>query len=120
MVTIKDIEKGIAEYMDTAFMPQLKETGLQKVLIGTGASLFIKRLGTIIGELKNNKIIATLGIFDKDGNVDIDTLAEELKKNMPDEGVVVDLGMLKMTLHESDIEEAYKCIVKKPVSPIKD
>ena len=53
--------------------------------------------------------VTALGVTDESGNIDIDRLAEEIKKNMPPEGVRIDLDVMgfhlgDMTLHASDIE----------------
>lgn len=111
MVTITKIEQGVAAYLDSELMPKLPETGLEKILAGTAISLVIRRGGKILDSYRNNKTVQLLGIMDAEGNVDIDVLAEELKKNMPADGVKIDVPMIgAMTFHKSDIDKLYSYI----------
>lgn len=113
MVTMKQIEQGVAVYLDTELMPQLPSTGLEKVLAGTAISLFIRRSGTILDGYKNNKTVQMLGIMDAEGNVDVDLLASELKKNIPDEGVKVEVPMIgSMTFHKEDVNKLQEYITE--------
>lgn len=111
MVTIKQIEQGIAAYLDEELMPKLPTSGIEKVITGTALSLFIRRSGTILEGYKNNKTIQMLGVMDADGNVDIDLLAEELKKNFPENGMKVDIPIIGgMTFHKEDVDKLYEYI----------
>lgn len=113
MVTMKQIEQGVAAYLDTELMPQLPSTGLEKVLAGTAISLFIRRSGTILESYKDNKTIQMLGVMDGEGNVDVDLLATELKKNIPDEGVKVDIPMIgAMKFHKEDVTKLHEYITE--------
>lgn len=110
MVTIAQIEKGVATYLDSEIMPKFP-AGLEKVLAGTAASLAIRRSGNIIAGYKDNKAVQMLGIMDKDANVDIDILAEELKKNIPQEGFKVDVPIIGiLTFHKEDVDKLYEYI----------
>lgn len=114
MVTITNIEQGVAAYLDSELMPKLPETGLEKVLMGTAISLVIRRAGTIVEGYKNNKAVQMLGIMDAEGNVDVDILAEELKKNLPESGVKVEVPMIgSLTFHKADIDKLYSYITAK-------
>lgn len=112
MVSIDKIEKGVANYLDGELMPQLQSNSLEKVLIGTAASLAIRRSGTIVAGYKDNKMVQMLGIMDSNGNVDVDVLADELKKNIPKEGVKVDIPIIgTMTFHKDDVDKLYEYIM---------
>lgn len=111
MVTIGKIEQGIAAYLDSEVMPQLPTEGFEKVLAGTAISLLIRRSGKILDGYKNNKTVQMLGIMDADGNVDVDMLAEELKKNVPTEGVKIEVPIIgKMTFHKDDVDKLHEYI----------
>ena len=115
MITIQQLETGLADYLDTYLIPQLPNSGWQKVVIATGVSIALKRLGGAINSLKSNPVLNALGIIDEQGNIDIDIITEELKNNIPDTGFVIDLGVLNvnMKFNKHDVEDLYKCIVKK-------
>lgn len=105
-VSIDKIERGIANYLDAELMPQLQNNGIEKVIIGTAASLFIRKSGTIIEGYKDNKLVKMLGIIDGSGNVDIETLVEELKNNISKEGVSIDVPIIgTLTFHKEDIDK---------------
>lgn len=113
MVSIDKIEKGIAAYMDSEIMPQLPNGGLEKVLAGTAMSLVIRRSGNILDGYKNNKAVQMLGLMDADGNVDVDILAEELKKNISSDGLKVEIPMIgKMTFHKEDVDKLHEYITE--------
>lgn len=112
MVSIDKIEKGLANYLDNEFMPQLKGNGIEKVIVGTAASLFIHKTGAIIEGYKDNKIVKMLGIMNSEGDVDVDTLVKEVKKNIPKEGFSIEIPIVgTLTFHEEDIDKLYDYIV---------
>lgn len=111
MVTIDKIEHGIAAYLDGELIPKLPSTGIEKVLTGTTMSLLIRRLGKILESYKNDKTVRMLEIVDEEGNVDIDLICEELKKNIPSEGVKMDVPIIgSLTFHEDDVDKLYEYI----------
>lgn len=111
MVSINQIEKGIASYLDAELMPKFPQTGLERVLIGTGVSLLVKKNVKRISELQQNPIVGAMGIFDGEGNVDLDMLRDEVKKNITTEGIQVDAPMIgKLTFHKDDIDKLYNHI----------
>lgn len=111
MVPISKIEKGVAAYLDSEIMPKFP-AGIEKVIAGTAASLFIRKSGNIIASYKDNKTVQMLGIMDENANVDVDVLAEELKKNIPTEGVQVEVPMFgTITFHKEDVDKLQEYIV---------
>lgn len=113
MVTIDKIERGVAAYLDAEVMPQLPAGGFEKVLAGTAISLFIRKSGKIIEGYKENKAVQMLGIMDTEGNVDVDILAEELKKNISTEGMKIDVPIVgKMTFHKEDVDKLHEYITR--------
>lgn len=112
MVSIDKIEKGVANYLDGELMPQLQNNGLEKVIIGTMASLMIRKSGAIIEGYKDNKVVKMLGIMDDNGNIDVDIIAEELKKNITKDGVKVDIPVIgALTFHKDDVDKLYDYIM---------
>jgi hypothetical protein len=112
MVSISSIEQGFANYLDTELMTKLPQNGFQKVIAGTVISLTIRKSGAIISSLKDNSFVKMLEVMDEDGNVDIDTLKDEFKKQMPDAGVKVDVPYIGvMTFKKNDVDKLYDYIV---------
>lgn len=113
MVSVDKVEKGIGTYLDEQLMPKLPVTGLYKVLIGTGVSISVKRIGKAIDNLKTNPVLNSLELVDKDGNIDVDIVITELKKQIPQEGLKLQynkFGNLDITITQSDLEEVLRCI----------
>ena len=90
MVSIQQVKRGIAAFIDNEIMPGIPN-GAKKILIGTYISLALKNLDKGIGA----PAIAFLGIAEN-GNVDIDTVIEQMKNNIPLEGMKVDLTVMGM------------------------
>lgn len=112
MVTIKQIGQGVAAYLDAELMPQFPAQGIEKVLAGTAISLLIRRSEKILESYKDNKIIQMLGIMDEEGNVDVDVLTEELKKNISSDGVKIEVPIIgKMTFHKDDVNKLNEYIL---------
>lgn len=112
MVSIDKIEQGLANYLDGELMPQLQNNGIEKILIGTAASLMIRKSGAIIDGYKDNKLVKMLGLMDENGNVDVEILTEELKNNMPKEGIKIDVPVVgTLTFRKDDIDKLYDYIM---------
>jgi hypothetical protein len=113
MISIDQIEKGVASYLDTELMPKLDDNKVQKVIAGTAIGILIRRFGNIAQTMSENSTIKMLGIVDDKGDVDIDIIKEELEKQIDDrEGLPVELPMIgKMTFYKADVDKLYKHII---------
>lgn len=111
MVTIDQVEKGIAAYLDKELMPILPETGVQKILIGTGIGLVLRKYKGQIAALKDQPFVKMTGIFDDSGNVDVDILKEELTKQIPEEGFKIEVPVIGgLKFHKADVDKLYNYI----------
>ncbi|MCQ2513123.1 MAG: hypothetical protein MJ092_07060 [Lachnospiraceae bacterium] len=111
MANKEQIQNGIAAYLDTELMPQIHIEPWKQALLGTFASIAIKRTGSAIDALKDNTALSMIGVVDKDGNIDIDILSQEFKAKMPPEGLKVPVPMLgEITFHPSDVDTLYRKI----------
>lgn len=112
MVTIDQIQNGVATYLDIELMPKLSDNKLQKVLAGTMIGIAISKSGNIIRSYKDNTVVKMLGIMDDNCNVDIDMLKNELIKQVGTDGIPIELPMIgTMTFNKTDIEKLYKYII---------
>ena len=111
MVTMECVAKGVAKYLDAEIMSQYQDGSIQKMLIGTGLALMIRRTEKFAEMLKANPIVQALDVIDADGNVDIDVLKDAVKANIPDTGVIYENKMIgKMTFMKADVDKLYSCI----------
>ena len=116
MVNVGQIKRGLANFVDAEILPKIPAGSLKRTLIGTGIGLYLANLEKTLSGASKGALVAGLGVIDEAGNVDIDRLAEEIKHNMPSEGVRIDLDIMgfhlgDMTLHQSDIENLRAHIV---------
>lgn len=106
MVTVQQIQSGLAAYLDAEMMPKLPANGVQKVITGAAMGLLIKRSGAIIQEYSQHPFVKMLGITDENGNWDLDTLKAEVKKQIDGNGFDVEVPMLGiMTFHQADVDK---------------
>lgn len=105
MVTIDKVKRGIINYADAEILSRIPG-GLKKVMIGAGLTLYINNLEQIVMEQKDTALVAGLGIFQTDGAIDIDRIADAIKNYVPSEGMPISIDLLgiNMTLHKSDID----------------
>lgn len=113
MYSVEQIQKGIASYLDTEFMPMLDEGSFKKVLVGAAISLAINKYTSLIPVLQENPFVKSLDVIDSEGNVDVDTLAAAIKENMPTTGVEVEIPTLgKIRLKSADADKLVEHISK--------
>lgn len=111
MVTIDDIEAGISAFLDSEMAGQFPENSIQKALMGGAIALAIKRMGAKIRRLQEDPAIQFLGIFDAEGNIDLDEAYECLKQKWPENGARYENNLLGgMTITVVDLEKVYNLI----------
>lgn len=113
MVSIENIERGLAKYIDTQIMPAIKTDGIKGVGIGIAASLLVKRGGNVLREYAKNPLLQQLGIVTADGAVDLDALREAALENIPSQGISVDLPLgVTLRMSAADVDSIYNAIRK--------
>ena len=116
MATIEQIRRGFASYIDTEVLPAIPGGTLRKVVIGTAATMLVANLDKTLSAAASNPTMRTLGIVAEDGNVDVDALADALRRNMGDEGVkfspeVMGIRLGDMTFKRADIDRLREYII---------
>lgn len=116
MVNIAKVQKGIASFLDNEMMSKLPDGGLQKVIVGVMSALIIRKGDTAIDMLKANPIAIGLGVFDGNGDMDLDLLKDVIKENIPDTGLKINLPIVGgMTVFKEDIDSLHRHIVNAEV-----
>ena len=106
MVKYEQVINGLTKFIDNEIISQL--SGNQKILLGIGTGVALRKGENIYNGLKNNSMIKMLEIIDEQGNIDIETLYEESKKQATKEVIRVDIPMIgTLKLNEEDIEKLY-------------
>ena len=113
MVSIDNVERGLARYIDTGILPNIPRDGIKGVGLGIAASLLVKRGGNLLREYAKNPLLQQLGIVTSDGAVDLEALREAALENSPAQGVSVDLPLgITLRMNASDVESLYNAIRK--------
>lgn len=111
MVSIENVERGVARFLDEVFLPSFQKDGVKGYALGVAATLLVKRGGTVLREYAKNPLLQQMGLVSADGSVDIDAIREALIANTPAAGVEIDLPLgVRIRLHTNDIEMLYKAI----------
>ena len=108
MVSYEQVTNGLTKFIDSEIINQL--TGNQKILLGIGSGIALRKSENIYNGLRNNQIIKMLGIINDEG-IDIETLYEEAKKQAMKEVIRIDIPMIgTLKLNEEDIMKLYNYI----------
>lgn len=113
MVSINQVEVGLANWLDAELIPKLPTTGqydpLKKVAIATGAMYAVKRGRKLLGRYE--PMLSTIGLIE-DGNIDLEGVRDELKRQMPVEGVPVSVPMVgELRFYRDDVDHMYNYIM---------
>ena len=113
MVSIAQVKIGLETYIQQEILD--KTEGLPRWGVGAIMGIIFKKSENIIAQLRTNRFVQALGIIDEQGNVDIDLIYSELKKQAAKGDATIDLkildlplGTIKLTL--ADVETLYKAI----------
>lgn len=110
MVTVTQIQSGLAAFLDSEIIPMLP--GWRRFAFGAAAGLMLSRMGEIYNTLKSDPMIQMMGVIQPDDTVDIDALYREGKKQIQKSPLTFDLpGAGTITLRESDLDKLYRHIV---------
>lgn len=119
MVSINQIERGVARYAESEIMPKLNVGGLARIAIGTAVGVVVKRVGTILETYTGAPALAMLGVVDENKNIDIDLLIPEIKKSIPSDGIHIDIPnpltgtpLASMKFHAEDIDRLHQYIMQ--------
>lgn len=115
MVSVEKVKRGLAGFLDNELMPMLPATGWESIVVGTALGILLRRLENIIGNLKQNGMAVAAGIVDEHGNIDIEIIREELKRQIQKKGSlqIENLPVVKkITFNEGDVDKAFEYIMK--------
>ena len=115
MVSTTQIENGVSRWLDKELMPKLPTggayDGLKKATTVALALYAIKRAKAALDNLARSEFMGTIGATDAAGNIDIEGYAEELKKQMPENGLHMNVPMIgELTFYRSDIDDMLRYI----------
>ena len=111
MVTIDQIKRGAARYVDEEFTAKL--SGWQRWAVGAGAAMALENLEVSMSGLLENHAVRAMGVLDEAGNVDLDLVYTSLKKQAQKGPVTFQMPLLgAVTINEQDVDRLYTCILQ--------
>lgn len=115
MVSMNQIETGVSRWLDRELMPKLptggQYDGIKKAATVALALYAIKRGRAALDSLTQNSFLGTIGAVDREGNVDLEGFVEEMKKQVPENGLKVSVPMVgDMTFYRGDLDDVMRYI----------
>jgi hypothetical protein len=98
MVTRDQVKNGVKNYINNEIVAkmQLSPNSIKRGLIITGINLWIDHnVESMLGAASGAE---ALGIIDENGHYDVDKLAMEFKKTIPEHGYKIDLKLASFNL----------------------
>lgn len=109
MATLAQVKAGAAAYIEQEIIAKIG--GWQKWVAGAVVARTLDRADTIVDALRQNPAVQMLGIIDSDGNIDVDALYTEFKRQAQRGAISFDVPMIgRLTLNESDVDKIYNSI----------
>lgn len=104
MYNVIQIKNGLSNYIDNEMLPKMQDAGFKKIIFATGASLFLRKFEDTVSEYQSNTFLKMLNVFDENGNIDIDTVIDELCKQIPASGVAINIPLVgDIVLYTQDL-----------------
>lgn len=111
MITLDQIQRGAARFVDTELMPKL--SGRDKWIVAGVVTLYIKRLPALVEQLKSKEAVRLLGVIGEDNSVDLEAVYNSIKPAAAQTPVQVNIPMGGMiTITGTDIDILYNCIMQ--------
>jgi len=113
MIPIAQVKAGLEKYIEREILT--KTTGLPRWGVGVMLGIVFKKSDNIIALLKQNRFIQAMGLIDEQGNVDVDLIYNELKKQAANEPATIDLKIMDIplgviTITSADVDALYQAI----------
>lgn len=118
MVTIDQIEQGVAKFIDNDFIPSMNRSEATGFVMSLAAGLLIRQFRTIAEKVTQQPIVKMAGLVSENGEVDIDAIREEMVKAMPEKGTSfpIEIKALRktfdITLTPGDVDKIYGYITE--------
>ena len=111
MITIDQIQRGAARFVDTELMPKL--AGRDKWIVAGIVTLYIKRLPALVEQIKSKEAVRLLGVIGEDNSVDLEAVYNSIKPAAAQTPVQVNIPMGgTITITGTDIDILYNCIMQ--------
>ena len=111
MYDFPKVISGIAEYIDSEILSKINDS--RKGVIGSWFGGYLSKVFVLFYDIKDNKMIKSMNIIDKNNKINVDLLYTELKKQAKKSAITFDVPMIgPLTLNEADLDKLYQLITK--------
>lgn len=111
MVTIAQVQQGVAKFVDTEIIPRLST--VEKLVVGGGAGLVTAKLPELMKQYSGNKFVSALGLYDaENGEIDLDAVYNAVKPYITADPIPVTIPYvgLKLKFTQREIDALYRYI----------
>lgn len=111
MVTIAQMQRGVADFIDKEVVPHLSP--FERIVVGGGAGLIAAKMPEVMESLNKHPVVAALHLYDKESRmVDIDSVYAAVEPYIGSEPFSVKIPVAGVTLKmgQREIRELYTCI----------
>ena len=109
MYNYNQVIQGITNYLDKEIVDKI--IGWKKWVFGAGVGIMLSKSTDIFNQIKNNNLIKSLQIIDKEDKIDVDLLYTYLKKEADKGAITFDTpGLGALTLTADDVDKLYNYI----------
>ena len=106
MVNYEQMVNGISTFIDKEVISKL--IGTPKILMGVGIGIALKNSRSIYDTLKESSVAKMLNLVDSNGNIDVETIYDELKKYTHREIIEIEMPIVgTLKLNEGDIDKLF-------------
>lgn len=110
MVTIGQVQQGLARYVDEELISKME--GWQRWVFGAGAAMYLDKAPQLIEQYRQHPAVKMLGVIGDDNHIDIDKLYQHMLPQAKKGAATITIPMLgAVTLDERDIEKLYRYII---------
>lgn len=109
MVKFEKVLDGLSRYINKNVYPNIGNDW-QELMMRLAVGRILNNPENVKQMVLSNGFVRTFGIIDSEGNVDIENLAKDLKREISNKGkITVEIPMLgKMSFVPADIDEIYQ------------
>ena len=111
MVSQQRLQAGISRYIDEEFTSKIE--GWKRWGVGIGAALILEGMPATLQRWRSSELGAMLGVFNSEGDVDIDKIYAQAKRQAQQGPLVVHLPALgPVRFTGEDVDKLYRFIVE--------
>lgn len=116
MVSLERVEQGAARFIDYELVPKLPiggaYDGIKKMAVVASSLYLVKRFRNIAEMAYENKFLSVIGLYNSNGEFDLEGIRDVMKEQIPAEGILVKVPLLnELRFFKDDVDKLYSYIV---------